>query len=85
MLLQVLSGDHLLGVTVNGTLSQPSPVVVSADDLKVVGFIATAIIFVLVQYALVHVPLKKQPKAMVGESNELTEGLAEELADEFEP
>ena len=84
MLLQVLSGDHLLGVTVNGTLSQPSPVVVSADDLKVVGFIATAIIFVLVQYALVHVPLKKQPKAMA-ESNELTEGLAEELADEFEP
>ena len=45
-------------MTQTGTLTQASPVVVSADDLKVMGFIAAAIVFVLVQYALIMRPLR---------------------------
>ncbi len=59
-MLQVIDGDHLLGVTQNGTLAptQRPPAAVSADDLKLVGFIAAAVLFVLVQYALVSVSPK---------------------------
>ena len=54
MLLQVTDGNHLLGVTPEGTLSRPSaPVVLSADDVKLVGFVVAVIAFMLIQYALV--------------------------------
>lgn len=59
--LQVTDGDHLLGVTPEGTLSWPSAsVVLSADDMKLIGFGVAVIAFMLIQYALVALtPLRQ--------------------------
>ncbi len=66
MLLQVTDGDHLLGVTPEGTLSRPSaPVVLSADDMKLIGFVVAVIAFMLVQYALVALTPPRQSTQMM--------------------
>lgn len=58
----MVDGEHLLGVTAAGTLmSQPSKLVVTANDVKLVAFVAAIVAFVLVQYALMTVPLPKSP------------------------
>lgn len=63
--MQVVTGNHLLGVTSEGKLIQPAPstLSVSADELKVFGFIAAAAAFVLLQYMMLttaRTPSRKQ-------------------------
>lgn len=63
---KVTDGDHLLGVTPEGTLSRPSaPAVLSADDLKLIGFLVAVIAFMLVQYALVALTPPRQSTQMM--------------------
>ncbi len=65
MLLQVTDGDQLLGVTPEGTLSRPSAsFVLSADDVKLIGFVAAVFAFMLIQYALVALTPPKQSTQM---------------------
>ena len=74
MLLQVTDGDHLLGVTPEGTLSRPSaPIALSADDMKLLGFVVAVIAFMLVQYALVGLTPPRQSTKMM--QHKLTTGL----------
>ena len=59
----MVDGEHVLGVTAAGTLmSQPSKFVVTANDVKLVAFVAAVVAFVLVQYALMTAPLPRSSK-----------------------
>jgi len=66
VLSQVTDGDHLLGVTPEGTLlRQSAPFVLSAHDVKLIGFVVAVIAFVLVQYALVALTPPRQSTQMM--------------------